>query len=124
MLQSSLGNTKEAHLVVVEDSKQKEDVKLYGKLPDYDDFQCYYLGRDDILRQIALGIYDNLHRPSWQTLKHHLFTVKNPKKYFRKIKELSGNDKKDEFKQERMFGRVAKNTHSQHIHRTGGNGFC
>ena len=32
---------------------------------------------------------------------------KNPKKYLGKIKELAGNEK-DEFEQERMFGRVAK----------------
>ena len=33
---------------------------------------------------------------------------KNSEKLFKKIKELAYNDKKDEFKQERMFGRGAK----------------
>ena len=41
-------------------------------------------------------------------MKHHLFAAKIPKKLFKKIKELGDNDKKDEFKKERMFGRVAK----------------
>ena len=41
-------------------------------------------------------------------MRHHLFTAKVPQKLFRKIKILAENDKKDEFKQERMFGRVAK----------------
>ena len=35
------------------------------------------------------------------------FTIKIPK-IFRDIKELGDSDKKGEFKQERMFGRVAK----------------
>ena len=33
---------------------------------------------------------------------------KNPKKPVKQIKELAGSDKQDDFKQERMFGRVAK----------------
>ena len=81
MLKSSLEDTKEAHLAVLEDSKKQEDVELYGQLPHYDDFQGYDLGPDDILRQVALRIYDNPHRPSWQTSKHHVIAVKIPKKY-------------------------------------------
>ena len=94
MLKSNLDNTKESHLAVLEDSEKQEDVKLYGQLPDYGDFQGYDLGMEDILLQIALRIYDNFHRPSWQTLKHHLFAVRMPKTLFRKIKELAGNGKK------------------------------
>ena len=78
MMKSSLGNTKELHRAVLEHSEHQEDVKLYGRLPDYDDSQCYDLGREDILRQIGMGIYVNIHRPSWKTLKHHLFTIKPP----------------------------------------------
>ena len=84
MLKSILGNTKEVRQVVLENFKHQEDVKLYGQLPDYDDFQGYDLGKEDILRQIALGIYSNFHMPSWETMKHHLFTVKIPKKYLGK----------------------------------------
>ena len=73
MSKSSLGNTTEAHLVVLDDSKQREDVKLYSQLPDYDDFRCYDLGREDLLRQVTRRIYANFHKPSRRTLKTHLF---------------------------------------------------
>ena len=36
-------------------------------------------------------------------MKRHLFTAKVPKKLFRKIKILDGDDKKGEFKHERAF---------------------
>ena len=84
MPKSSLGNTKEAHLAVLENSKQQEDVELYGQLPDYDDFQGYDLGQEDILRRIALGICDNFRKPPWQAIKHHLFPVGISKNYFEK----------------------------------------
>ena len=41
MSRSSLENGKEAHLVVSDNSKHQEDVKMYAQLPDYDDFQGY-----------------------------------------------------------------------------------
>ena len=57
MLKSSLRNTRAVHLVVLDNPNQQEDVKLYVPLPDCD-CQCYDLGREDILRQVAHGIYD------------------------------------------------------------------
>ena len=80
MLKSKLGDTKEAHLAVLEDYKKQEDVKLYGQLPDYDDFQCYDMGGGDILRQVSLRIYANFHKPSWETLAHLL--RQKPKEFF------------------------------------------
>ena len=59
MLKSSLGNTKEAHLVLLEDFKNQGDVKLHVQLPDYDDFQGCDMGHGGILRQIDLRISDN-----------------------------------------------------------------
>ena len=53
---SSLGNTKEAHLVVLDDFEQKEDVKLYSQLPDYDDFRGYDLSADEQLERAASPI--------------------------------------------------------------------
>ena len=61
-----------------------------------------------ILHHVAQRMYANFHKPSWRTLKHRLFSVKVPKEIFRKLKSISGNDKEGDFKQERMFGRVAK----------------
>ena len=66
------------------------------------------MGPDDILRQVAQGIYDNPRKPSRRTLKRRMFSVGIPKKLFREIQEISESDKMDDFKQERMFGRVAK----------------
>ena len=37
-----------------------------------------------------------------------MFAVEIPKRLFEKIKEMADSDKKDDFKQERMVGRVAK----------------
>ena len=108
MLKGALAGKKESNASLLGDSQKQEGVKLYSQLPDYDDFQGYDLGDEDISRQVALGIYANFHKPSWQTLKHHLFTVKITKKLFKKIKELADSDKKGDFKQEMMFGRVAK----------------
>ena len=88
MLRSSLGNTKESHLVVLGNFKHQEGVKLYGQLPDYDDFQGYDLGQGAILHQVAQRIYANFHQPSWQTLKSHLFSVNAPKKIFRGLKSI------------------------------------
>ena len=75
-------------------NSQQEDVKLYSQLPDYDDFRGYDLGIDEQLEQITTLIFANFHKPSWQTLKHHLFTAKLPQKLLRKIKMLAENDKK------------------------------
>ena len=108
MLRSELEESNEANAVLRSEFSQQEDVKLYSQLPDYDDFRGYDLGIDEQLELAATLIFANFHKPSWQTLKHHLFTAKVPQKLFRKIKILAENDKKDEFKQERMFGRVAK----------------
>ena len=89
----SLENTTEAHLAVLGNFRQQEDVKLYGHLPGYGDFQRYDLGQADILHQVAQRMYANFHKPSWGTLKHHLFSVNAPKKIFRGLKSLARNDK-------------------------------
>ena len=100
---------KRARVFSVHDFKHQEDLKTYSQLPYYDDLQGYDLGVGGILSQIAHKIYANSHNPSWKTLKHHLFMAKIPKKRFRDLKAISGNDKKkNDFKQERMFGRASK----------------
>ena len=67
---------------------------MYMQLPDYDDFQGYDLGVGGILSQIAHNIYANSHKPSWQTLKHHLLVAKIPKKIFKDPKAVAGRDKR------------------------------
>ena len=108
MAMSSLENEKKRISAVSEKFKQKEDVEMYIQLPDYGDFQGYDLGPGDTLNQVGRKIYANFRKPSWQTLKHHLFSAKVTKKLFREIKANGENDKKGDSEQERMFGRVIK----------------
>ena len=53
MLISSLEGEIEARAVSVDNSKLREDLKSNIQMPDYDDCQCYDLGVDVILSQIA-----------------------------------------------------------------------
>ena len=78
---------------MVENFKQKADLEMYSQLPDYDDFQGYDLGIETILSQIAQKIYANFHKPSWQTLSHHLCMAKIPKMLFRDRKNIDGDEK-------------------------------
>ena len=71
--------------------RKREDVKLYGQMPDYGDFQGHDLWQGGILHQAALRFYSNFHMPSSQAMKHHLFSVKSE---ITKIKELAGSDKR------------------------------
>ena len=108
MLKSNLEESNEANAVLISEFPQQEDIKLYSQLPDYDDFRGYDLGIDEQLEKSDTLIYANFRKHPWQTSKRHLFTAKVPQKLFREIKISPENDKKDEFKQERMFGRVSK----------------
>ena len=85
----------------------QEGVKLYGQLPDYGDFQCYDLGKGDILLHVDLRMYGNFDKPSWQTLKHHLSAAKITKKLFKGIKELPRSDKRVSLRKKERLG-VAK----------------
>ena len=81
MLRPSLANGKEAHLASMGNFKQQEDLKMYIKLPDYDNFQGYGLGWGFLI-QVDRGIYANFHNTSWGTLKRHLFMAKITKKLY------------------------------------------
>ena len=85
-LRNNLEESNEVNAVLRSEFSQQEDVKLYSQLPDYDEFRGYDLGIDEQLELAATLIFANFHKPSWQTLKHHLFTAKVPQKLFRKIK--------------------------------------
>ena len=78
----------DAHVVLAENFIQQGDFKMHIQLPGYDDFQCYDLGIDTILSQIAQKIYTDFHKPSWQTLRRHLFMAQIPKKLFRESSEI------------------------------------
>ena len=63
---------------------------------------------DSELSQIDEKMYANFHNPSWETTNRHLPLAEIPKGLVRHLEIISENDKKGEFKHERMFGRVAK----------------
>ena len=109
MLKSGLGGEKESHTILVGNSKQQEDLEMYGQLLDYDEFQGYDLWVHTEFVQVAEKIYADFRMPSWQTLKRHFLTAEIQKKLLRGIEILAENDKKKgDFKQERMFGRVSR----------------
>ena len=83
MPKSGLEGEKEARTISVGNFRQQEDLKMYGKVPDYGESHGYDLGIDSELSQIAKKIYANFHKPSWPTLKRHLFMAEIPKKLFR-----------------------------------------
>ena len=94
MSRASLKGGNEARVVSANDSKQREDLKMYSQLPDYDDFQGYDLGVGGVLSRIAHKIYAGFHKPSWRTLKHHWFMAKIQKKLFRELNDVAENDKR------------------------------
>ena len=67
MLRSNLEESNEVNAVLRSEFSQQEDVKLYSRLPDYDDFRRYNLGIGEQLEQTATLIFANSHKPSWQT---------------------------------------------------------
>ena len=76
---SSLGNGKEARVVLANGFKRRGGLKVYIQLPRYDDSQRYDLGAAEILSKIARQIYANSHNPSWETLQRHLLMAEIPK---------------------------------------------
>ena len=86
---------------------------MYRRLPDYDEYNGYGRSIDSEFSQIAEQIYAELHKPSWQPLWLHLLPVGIPKKLFRHLEIRSVSDKKDEFIQEGMIGRVSKNPNAR-----------
>ena len=91
---SSLEDGNEAHVVNPNDSKHQEDLKMYIRLPYYDDFQSYDLGAGGILSQIAHKIYADFRTQSWETLKHHAFMAKITKKLFKELNDVTESDKR------------------------------
>ena len=55
---------KEAHTISATNFKHREDLKMYGRSPEYGEFHGYDLGIDSELSQIDEAIYANFHKPS------------------------------------------------------------
>ena len=108
MLRSNLEESNEANAVLRSEFSQQEDVKLYSQLPDYDDFRGYDLGIDEQLERAAtLILLTFINLPG--ELRSIIFPRQRCRgELLRNLRFWPKAIKKDEFKQERMFGRVAK----------------
>ena len=79
---------------------------MYGRLPDFDDFQSFDLSKGMELPAISERIPAGLPKTSRITIKHHLFNMRIRKKLF---KSTHGNVMKDngvEFTIARLFRRL------------------
>ena len=56
MPKSGLEGEKASRTISVGDSEHREDLKTHGQLPDYDEFQGYYMGAYSELRHADGGI--------------------------------------------------------------------
>ena len=78
------------------------------QLPGIVDFLGFNLPIEADLAAISNRVYRGFAKPPWSTLKHHLFNAHIPKKSFKSVCELCIQDRKDEFKQERLLQRVSE----------------
>ena len=95
---------------------------MYIRLPDFDYFRCYDLGAGGILSQISHKIYDNIHKPTWETLKRHLFMAEIAKTLF-KDPQLFRGAIKVRFQAGTNVWRGSENTNREYFQRIGRNGF-
>ena len=105
---SSISDTQEVNKVLLGECMVQEDVKMYSQFPDYDDFRRFDFPNGTDLTAISKRIGGVISKPSWLTLKHHLFSMHIPKKLVKSVREIPIRDKKGEFKEARLFRIVAK----------------
>ena len=60
---------------------------MYSQLRDYDECHGFGLSGETDLTAISYRIYERFSKPSWLTLKHHLFAMRIPNKLFRDLRE-------------------------------------
>ena len=109
MLKSGSGGAKGSQTISVGDFQQKEDLQMYGEIPDYDAFHGRDLAIDTDLSHIDERIYANFHKPSWNASKQHSFTAGTPKKLFPDLEIMDGVvERTSSRKKDRMCGLVEK----------------
>ena len=62
----------------------QEDVKIYSRLPDYDDLQGFDLSNETDVASISRRIFTGFAKP-WLTIKRQLFNAHFPTKLFKAI---------------------------------------
>ena len=95
------GGPRDVNLVLLGEFMIREDVKMYNRLPVYAYCLRFDLSNEIELSAISSRLSEGFAKPSWITLKHHLFNTHIPKNLFNAIRKLFANDKEDEFNQER-----------------------
>ena len=86
----------------------QDDVQMYIKLPDYDEFRGLDISNDMDIAAIPKKNSTGPQKTAWITIKHRLFNAHVPKKMFNAIRENEMSDKTGEFKQERLFRKATK----------------
>ena len=94
MIKWGLEGEKESHTISVGVFTHREDLKMYGQLPDFDDIQRYDMGIDTDLSRMAGEMYADFHKPLRQALKRHFPMAEIPKKLLRDPKIMEGNGKR------------------------------
>ena len=102
MSNPSLRRYQEANQVLLDEPTSKEDVEMYGHLPDYG-FRCSDLASEMELSAISKRVCAVFPNPSWVKLKHHLFNMHIHKKLFIAIRGDAMNYKEYEFARSRLF---------------------
>ena len=83
----SLDSYAEANLLLLGEFKVREDVKMYGRLPYYDDLHGVDLSNELEFSAISKRAHTGFPNPSWITLKHHIFNARAPKKSFQAVRK-------------------------------------
>ena len=104
ILNSLLADNKAVNKCHMGDFETNEDARMRNQFPDYDVIRVFDLPGGVELEAISHGISGNFDKPYCGTSKHHLEKSNSPAKLFRATAQ---NDKKCEFNQECMYGRVA-----------------
>ena len=115
MMKSGMEGEKQSRTISVGNSKHQEYLKIYGKLPDYYEFQAYDLGIGTDLSQIDGKSYANPNKPSWETSRRHFFMEERPKKLFRAPKILDGDDKRGRVQSRKNVWAGRENTNSEYV---------
>ena len=103
MLKSGVRNHPDVNRMLHGEFNIQEDGRTYSQLLDYAEFRGFDPPNEMELSAISEGLSAGFPKPSWLTLRHHLFRMRVPKKVFPSTIGGAMNDKKDEFEQERLF---------------------
>ena len=101
MHKSGLEGEKGARTVSVANFYQRKDLEMYSQLPDYGEFQGYYLGIDAVLSQIGRKIFSPIYTIHIGRHRNAICLWLGYRRlFFRGRKFFAGGGKKGDSKQE------------------------